>query len=149
MTERLRIDETRFNNDAYIEAVVAAAPAKDQRTLRTALAYLYKDDGPINLPRPTLLRVRQLLDAGERTVIQWLYTRTNGNPRKSYGAQALRAARSSRYRCSECQFDDVRVLNLDHVEGRVAGTPFACLCANCHTIKSREKDWTGKRRAPI
>jgi hypothetical protein len=36
-------------------------------------------------------------------------------------------------------------MNLDHVNGRVAGTPFACLCANCHTIKSRANDWNGEK----
>ena len=41
---------------------------------------------------------------------------------------------------------DVRVLSLDHVEGRVQGTPFACLWANCHTLKSRRVDWTGRPR---
>jgi hypothetical protein len=99
----------------------------------------------VNLPRERLLRAERHLEAAERIVIRWLYTRTNGNLRSSYGASALRAARASRYRCQECNFGDVRVLNLDHVNGRVAGSPFACLCANCHTIKSRKSDWTGEK----
>jgi hypothetical protein len=28
-------------------------------------------------------------------------------------------------------------LQLDHVKGRVPDTPFACLCANCHTLRHR------------
>jgi hypothetical protein len=98
----------------------------------------------VNLPRERLLVAEPHLQAAERVVIRWLYTRTNGNLRSSYGASALRAARDSRYRCEACNFGDVRVLNLDHVNGHVANSPFACLCANCHTIKSRESDWTGE-----
>jgi hypothetical protein len=142
----LIIDRTRFNDDNYMERRVGLVAADDQGALRTALAYLYKDNGPINLPRDRLLRAKRYLDDAELIVVQWLQTRTNGRLRKSYGTQALRAARSSRYRCAVCSFADVRVLNLDHVEGRVAGTRFACLCANCHTIKSREKDWKGVKR---
>src|SRR5262249_44205084 len=114
-------------------------------SLRTALGYLYKDDGPVNLPRDRLRVAEPHLEAAETIVIRWLYTRTNGSLRSSYGAAALRAARASRYRCEVCKFADVRVLNLDHVNGRVTGTPFACLCANCHTLKSRESDWTGEK----
>jgi hypothetical protein len=145
MTEPLTIALGRFNDDVDLEARVAAVPLADRGSLRTALGYLYKDDGPVNLPRDRLLAAEPYLDAAERLVIRWLYTRTNGNLRAAYGAAALRAARCSRYRCEVCGFEDVRVLNLDHVNGRVADTPFSCLCANCHTIKSREKDWTGER----
>lgn len=145
MPELIAIDVRRFNDDGYIESRTAAVPAVDRGSLRTALSYLYKDDGPVNLPRDRLLVAEPHLEAAERLVIRWLYTRTNGNLRSSYGAAALRAARASRYRCEVCEFADVRVLNLDHVNGRVAGTPFSCLCANCHTIKSRESDWTGEK----
>src|SRR5262249_33076313 len=145
MSELLAIDESRFNDDGYIESRTVTVPVADRGSLRTALGYLYKDDGPLNLPRDRLLVAEPHLEAAERIVIRWLYPRTNGNLRSSYGAGALRAARGSRYRCEVCKFADVRVLNLDHVNGRVAGTPFACLCANCHTIKSRESDWTGEK----
>lgn len=139
------IDSTRFNVPEYIESRVMIVPVPDRGSLRTALSYLYQDDGPINLPRERLLAADPHFEPAERIVVRWLYTRTNGNLRSSYGASALRAARSSRYRCEVCGFQDVRVLNLDHVKGRVTDTPFACLCANCHTIKSRESDWTGEK----
>jgi hypothetical protein len=146
MIELIAIDGSRFNDCRYIESRAAAVPVADRGSLRTALSYLYKDDGPINLPRPRLLVAKPHLDAAERIVIGWLYTRTNGNLRSSYGSDALRAARASRYSCEVCKFSDVRVLNLDHVNGRIAGTPFACLCANCHTIKSRASgDWSGEK----
>lgn len=145
MPELLVIDGSRFNDNSYIESRTVAVPAADRGSLRTALSYLYKDDGPVNLPRDRLLAAELHLEAAERLVIRWLYTRTNGKLRSTYGAVALRAARASRYRCEVCDFADVRVLNLDHVKGRVAGTPFACLCANCHTIKSRATDWTGEK----
>lgn len=145
MPELIAIDGSRFNDDGYIESRIAAVPVADRGSLRTALGYLYNDDGPVNLPRDRLLVAEPHLEVAERIAIRWLYTRTNGNLRRSYGAAALRAARSSRYRCEVCKFADVRVLNLDHVNGRVAGTPFACLCANCHTIKSRESDWSGEK----
>jgi hypothetical protein len=107
------------------------------------LKYLYMDDGPVNLPRGRLKITKPYLDDAERILIQWLQTRTNGSERKNYGKDALCAARRSRYCCERCGFADVRALNLDHVEGRVADASFACLCANCHAIKSRENDWKG------
>lgn len=142
----LTIDPTRFNDEIWIAARVATVPAADQGSLRTALRYLYMDDGPINLPLPRRRLAEPYLDDAKRIIIRWLATRTNGKLRATYGSASLRAARSSRYRCSECQFADVRTLNLDHVSGRVAGTTFACLCANCHAIKSRKADWTGQKR---
>ena len=144
MMKPMAIDLSRFNNAAYLESRIGAAPKADQDALRTALAYLYNDDGPINLPRVRLLLAKKHLDPAELVVIQWLYIRTNGKLCKCYGAGALRAARSSRYRCKSCGFTDVRALNLDYVNGHTTGTPFDCLCANCHTIKSRKSDWVGE-----
>jgi hypothetical protein len=146
MSTLLSIDRDRFNNDAYVQQRVAAAALPDRGSLQTALKYLYLDNGPINLPRDRLKLTKPYLDEAERVLIQWLQTRTNGSERKNYGKDALVAARQSRYRCEHCGFADVRALNLDHVEGRVTGASFACLCANCHAIKSREKDWTGVGR---
>lgn len=146
MLQLLTINGSRFNDAAYIETRVAAVPAPDRGSLRTALRYLYLNDGPHNLPAKRLRSAKAHLEAAELLVIRWLFTRTNGRLRNSFGTPALRAARLARYRCQECGFPDIRVLNLDHVDGRVEGTPFACLCANCHTIKSRAQDWTGTKR---
>ena len=145
MYDLLSIDATRFNDSRHIDTRIAKAPDASRGALKTCLSYLYKDDGPVNLPRDRLLAASPYLEPAELLVARWLYTRTNGSLRKAYGAESLKAARLSRYRCSVCSFSDVRVLNLDHVQGQVHGTPFACLCANCHTIKSRAVDWTGKK----
>lgn len=142
MTTPLAIDAECFNNSSLIEARVDVVVPSAQGALRTALCFLYQDDGPLNLPRQRLIVAEEFLDDAERVVIRWLYTRTNGSLRKAYGSAALLAARMSRYRCEVCGFTDVRVLNIDHVDGRVVGTAFACLCANCHAIKSRKHDWT-------
>lgn len=142
----LVIETTAFNNPANLEDRLAKVPEDARGALKSCLSYLYNDDGPVNLPRERLIVAIPYLSEAEKIVAKWLQTRTNGNLRKHYGAEALRTARSSRYRCARCGFADVRVLNLDHVEGRVEGTPFACLCANCHAIKSRELDWSGKSR---
>jgi len=145
----ISIDTAAFNNDTLIAERVAAAADRDRGALRTTLNYLYMDDGPVNLPRKRLLAAEPHLSLAERIIVRWLYTRTNGNLRRTYGADALRAARTGRYRCQVCGFSDVRVLNIDHVDGRIAGTAFACLCANCHTIKSRKCDWSGKKQCLI
>lgn len=141
------IPNERFDDTAYVESRVANAAPGHQGALRTLLKYLYKSDGPVNLPRNRLAAAEVYLDPVEQTLARWLYTRTNGTLRSTYGANALRAARSARYRCETCGFSDVRTLNLDHVEGRVEDTPFACLCANCHAIKSRQFDWSGQKRS--
>ena len=136
----------RFDSSDYIGSRLTIAPEPAQGALRTALSYLYLSEGPINLPRDRLKLAEVHLEPRERVLARWLHTRTNGNLRSTYGAKALQAARSGRYRCAECGFADVRALHLDHVDGRVAMTEFACLCANCHNIKSREHDWSGERR---
>ena len=146
MDHVISIDQIRFNNETYISRRVAAAPVSDRGALQTALKYLYMDNGPVNLSRDRLKVARSFLDDAERVVIQWLQTRTNGSERSNYGKDALIAARRSRYCCERCGFADVRTLNLDHVEGRGVATPFACLCANCHTIKSRQEDWIGRTK---
>ncbi len=140
------ISLTRFDNTAYIESRVSMEPKKLQGSLRTTLSYLYLTNGPFNLPKNRFDLAFDCLESAERVVSSWLYTRTNANLRSTYGRQALLAARGSRYRCQQCGFSDVRTLNLDHIEGRVINTSFACLCANCHTIKSRQRDWTGARK---
>ena len=136
----------RFDNPKYIDTRVAAVDATVAGSVRSALKYLYLTDGPINLPRARMLKALPSLDPAERVVVRWLYTRTNGSERKPYGAAALRAARRQRYRCEHCGHADVRVLNLDHIEGRHNRELFACLCTNCHTLKSRDQDW-GSRAA--
>lgn len=141
--DRFLIPIDRFDDTPYIESRVSAVSEEIAGSLRTALRYLYLSDGPINLPRDRLKKAEPFLEPAERVVIRWLYTRTNGNLRSRYGAAALRAARRQRYRCEHCGHADVRVLNLDHVDGSGSRERFACLCANCHCLKSREYDWTG------
>lgn len=146
LTLKLEIEWARFNNEEYVESRLAGIQESERTYLNTALRYLYFDSGYVNLPLARRRRAEPLLEEAEKILIRWLATRTNGSERKNYGALALIAARTARYRCCECGYSDVRALNLDHVDGRVAGTQFACLCANCHAIKSREKDWTGSKR---
>ena len=136
----------RFDNTAYIEKRVSAAPVAAQGSLRTALKYLYLGNGPRNLGADRKKTAESFLEPAEIVIIKWLFPRTNGQYRKSYGFPALSCARSARFRCQACGQADVRVLEFDHVEGRVENCTFACLCANCHKIKSRKQDWTGKAR---
>ncbi len=135
----------RFDNIDEIEKRVVDLEPAVAGSLRTTLRYLYLiADGPINLPRDRMLKAIPSLDAAERVLVRWLYTRTNGSERNRYGSAALLAARTQRYRCEHCGHADVRVLTLDHVEGRRNREQFACLCANCHMLKSRERDWVNQ-----
>lgn len=139
----LLIPMDRFDNPAYITVRVESVPAEVRGALRTVLRYLYERGGPVNLPRARLKLAEPFLDSAEVIVARWLYSRTNGSLRASYGGNALQQARNQRYRCEHCGHADVRVLNLDHVRGRKNRDSFACLCSNCHALKSREHDWTG------
>ncbi len=138
----------RFDNLEYIEARVSGLEPSVVGSVRTALKYLYITNGPINLPRDRMLKVQPFLEPAEKVLVRWLYTRTNGSERKRYGSAALLAARKQRYRCEHCGHADVRVLNLDHVEGRHNRELFVCLCTNCHTLKSRDRDWVNQARHP-
>jgi hypothetical protein len=140
------IPETRFDNKDYIEDRVNLIPSEAKGCLKTALKYLYLSDGPINLPRDRFKVAEIYLELAEIVLAHWLVTRTNGSLRVDYGKESLICARKAHYRCEICGYSDVRTLHIDHVEGRIKGTKFACICANCHNIKSREKDWSGERR---
>jgi hypothetical protein len=138
------IDTKWFDNLAAIGKRASAAPELVGK-LRTTLGYLYLDGGPKNLPRATLRACVHLLTPAEKVVTLWLQSRTNGHLRRNYGHASALAAKRARYRCEGCGFADVRALNLDHVDGR-GSKAFRCLCANCHAIKSRAHDWTGRAR---
>lgn len=145
--EEFTVRADRFNNQAAMLERVLAAPAPVRSALKAALTYMYFIEGRTNLHAAERKIAEPLLDPAERVVIRWLATRTNGNLRAKYGKAALKAARSAQYRCQTCGYPDVRALNLDHVDGvRTAEGPFACLCANCHSVKSRRQDWTGKKK---
>ncbi len=61
--EILSIDPSRFSDPTHIEARLSAVPLPDRGRLRTALLYLYDDDGPVNLPRD---RLKAALPSGLR-----------------------------------------------------------------------------------
>ncbi len=137
------IPTNRFDNDDYINRRLAGVEDEHKGYLKTVLKYIYTTNGPTNLQADRYKKARAYLEANEDMLVRWLRTRTNGRLRKRYGKKALLAARYSGYRCEECGINDIRVLNLDHVHGK-GSKIFKCLCANCHAIKSREKDWSGK-----
>ena len=140
------VPNDRFSNETYIEKRVGQVPSQFRGSFRTVLRYLYLQNGPTNLPKDRLTLSIPYLDSSETIVVRWLRTRTNGSQRKNYGAPALKVARNAKYKCEECGFPDVRTLHLDHIQGRLSGSQFRCLCANCHNIKSRKEDWTGVKR---
>ena len=148
MTSPFLIPIDRFDSLAYVENRLTGLDSSAVGAMRTTLRYLYMTDGPINLPRDRLKIAEPFLEPAELIVARWLYTRTNGSERNRYGAAALQAARKQRYRCEHCGHADVRVLNLDHNEGRNNREVFACLCTNCHTLKSRAQDWLGISKKP-
>jgi len=146
MENEFEIPTNRFDNKLFIIKRVGEANISVAGSLKSTLSYLYFSDGPKNLPRERLKVSESYLEPREIVLARWLQTRTNGSLRSKYGVKALLAARSSRYKCASCGFADIRALHLDHVEGHTADTEFACLCANCHNIKSREHDWSGERK---
>ena len=121
------IPSERFDKPSYIELRVQTAPELARGSLRTALRYIYLSDGPLNLSRKRLQTAQSFVEPRERLLLHWLYNRTNGNLRSTYGSRSLIAARTSRYRCCKCGFADIRALHIDHVEGRTENTSYACL----------------------
>ncbi|MHB8128957.1 MAG: hypothetical protein ACYDEX_08160 [Mobilitalea sp.] len=131
----------RFNNQLHIEERVSSIPKEHQNLFHAVLDYLYNDNGTTNMADNKNHIIEMYLDNTEKIVAKWLKTRTNGSKKRRYGYKSLLSARSARYRCSVCGFPDIRVLELDHIDKDNPDTDFACLCANCHNIKSREMDW--------
>jgi hypothetical protein len=135
----------RFDNLDYIRTRVDNITFEDDKgSLESILRYIYLSDGPKNVVLKRYKISIQYLDPCEQILIKWLKSRTNGRLRKKYGEKSLTAARNAKYKCEECGFSDVRVLQLDHKERNNTETEFSCLCANCHQIKSRKEDWNGK-----
>ena len=118
-------------------------------SLKLVLSYLYLTAGPVNLRNPQFAPGAELLTPAELIMVRYLKTRTNGNGRRHYGQAALHAARKAKYRCEACDNGDVRVLVLDHAFGSKDTKNFFMFCADCHQIKSRLFDWTGKKREAI
>lgn len=140
--KKYQIPLNRFNNPRWIEKRLKNVNIHDYHAIQKIFRYLYQDDASMNLSRVILKKAEKYLDKAEKIVARWLITRTNGRVRKNYGPIAGKEARKSRYRCRDCGFPDVRALELDHVGGRKnAVKRFRCLCANCHMIVSRKRDW--------
>jgi hypothetical protein len=139
------VARNRFENLPYIEQRIGLAPSPARGSLKTVLRYLYMSAGPTHLPAARFKASLPYLERVEEMLARWLRTRTDGRLKKRYGVNALKRARSAHYRCETCGFADVRALHLDHVYG-LGQKVFACLCANCHNVKSREHDWSGKKR---
>jgi hypothetical protein len=133
------IDDAMFDNVSSIANRVAAADQAHRAGLRHVLERLYLSQGAVNISADKLALAKIYLSVAERIVVNLLR-----GWRTRYGAAAFIEGRRSRYRCSKCSFPDVRVLHCDHVQRENPMTPVACMCANCHNIKSREVDWTGK-----
>jgi hypothetical protein len=132
-----------FDSSKAIQHRVDAVAPAVRRSVSLALRYLYLTDGPFNLPRVKLRQAWRSLSEAEQKAVRWLATRTNGSLRKRYGSRALEAAGRSRLRWESRGVAEVRVLNLDHVDGHTPGTAFRCLFTNCHHIKFFHGDWQG------
>lgn len=145
------IDPSHIDNAGDIERRCEGLERKVADSLSLILRYLYLADGPINLRNPQFNPAAdaKLLTPAELIMVRYLKARTNGNARRRYGEAALRAARKARYRCEACGNADVRVLVLDHAFGSKDVENFFMFCADCHQIKSRLFDWTGKKREII
>ncbi len=143
------IDLAYLDNTDAIAARCEGLERNVAVSLKLVLSYLYLTGGPLNLRNPQYNPCAELLSPAELVMTRYLKTRTNGNGRRHYGQAALRAARKAKYRCEACSNGDVRVLVLDHVNGRTDVKNFFMFCADCHQIKSRLFDWTGKKREVI
>jgi len=143
------IDPALLDNAEAIEVRCKGLEKKVAASLKLVLSYLYLTDGPLNLRNPQFKPSAELLSPAELVMVRYLKTRTNGNGRRHYGQAALLAAREAKYRCKACDNGDVRVLVLDHAFGSKDVKNFFMFCADCHQIKSRLFDWTGKKREVI
>jgi 5-methylcytosine-specific restriction endonuclease McrA len=140
-----------------IETRTAALAAADQDFMRAALRYIYLLGASHNSPlavripghtseqrkaRKDGLRelLRQHLGPAERQAFNNL-TKFAHSSRARYGPNAVREARDAGYCCRDCGMPDVRTLEMDHVNGIDDTKNFRLLCANCHNIKSRKKEW--------
>jgi len=134
------------DNPSAIEKRCCEQPYQLAKPLRRFLSYLYLTNGPVTMSTKIYRDAEPGLTEYEKILGRYFKSRTNGTGRRSYGIGSLRAAQRSRFRCEVCTASDVRVLVIDHTNGREDTTSFQMLCANCHQIKSRLFDWTGEKR---
>ena len=129
-----------------IENRVASVPTEAAKALRLVLSYLFLSDGPTNLRTAQYSLAEPYLTEYEKILARYLKSRTNGSGRRRYGKAGLKAIREAKYKCQLCEQTDVRLLVLDHANGSHDVEAFFVFCANCHQLKSRLFDWTGKKR---
>ena len=158
-----------FDKPDAIRARAGRVPAEHQELVEKALRYMFLSKGepksPILYPngqrKEKLALLAQYLTLGELRVFTYLTNRTRPYPkhipdvgtvevtkslRNNLGTGALRRMQAAFFRCESCGMPHVYTLTIDHVNGiqfdRVA---LQVLCANCHIIKSHNKDFHKER----
>lgn len=144
------------NGYALVARIAEVSDLIERQALTKVLRYLYLEEGctvtefssVLNMDTKSRQLAEPYLNAGEVIMVRYFATRTNGSGRRTYGKPALHRMRAARYQCEDCRNPDARTLVLDHTVGRkIDPTQLRVLCANCHQIKSRLHDWSGKARA--
>lgn len=107
-----------IDNDEIITRRVETATPDARSSLKLVLSYLFKSNGPTNLRNRQYSTAKPYLTNYENTLACYLKSRTNGNGRRTYGKAGLLAMRRAGYRCEVCKEGDVRLLVLDHANGR-------------------------------
>lgn len=135
------IEEERLNNLAFIESRIDSAwDIKTCNKVRAVLNYVYLDTVN-NCGKVTLRRVEHYLELKEIYLANWLTNKSdNTKGKKAYGQFAILEAKRAKYACRDCGHNDVRCLEIDHIDSdrkNVADGNFKCLCGNCHNIKTR------------
>lgn len=143
---RFAVQSRNLGSVECIERRCRRKGVKHPDSLRKLLEYLYLFNGRRTMTRKICEEAEPDITPCEKILGKYFKARTNGPGRHAYGLASLRAAQKARFRCQACGESDVRTLQMNHVNGRNDNKTFMMLCANCHMVKSRAFDFTGKRK---
>ncbi len=140
---KYKINKKYLNNPHNIERRLnnnSECPLRFQPQLKDVLEYIYLASSN-NCSKSKLRKVERYLDIEEIYLSNWLTNKTNDTKGKvAFGPNAIIEAKEALYKCRECSQNDVRTLEIDHVDGdrsNKARGNFKCLCGSCHNIKTR------------
>ncbi len=120
-----------MKNDTDISKRVMMADDENKFNLRRILSFVYGQKNRIK--KRMISDCSKYLTDVEYTMANALANYVVGPKNKVYGVKAVRKIKKAKYKCENCNENDIRCLEVHHLEGKTV-KKFKYLCANCHKL---------------